>query len=199
MSETPISTETPSSPLVTVTSTVDPSRTHCFTKPVAVLSEGLPNTPQAQEIIQTILKSYEIVAEATHTSDASKFSTVFINDPRFPVPPGTLETVRRLSHNPTLQSAGWLDYRLAYFTAMREEKVPLLTKEALRTPESARTALPDLVWCDSSWELIFESININTDTATVVLKYCETFELTLVLVDSHWFIAAHETLSRCYP
>jgi hypothetical protein len=82
---------------------------------------------------------------------------------------------------------------------MRKEKAPLLTKEALRTPESARAIPPDLIWCDSSWKLIFESMNINPDIAKVALKYCGTFELTLVLVDSHWFIAAYETLSRCYP
>ena len=80
------------------------------------LTYNIPNTPEAKEVMKTIEKAYDIEAEAAYTFDIKKFPTVFINDPRFPVSPGTLEIIKDLTDNPSLESAGWLDYKVAFYS-----------------------------------------------------------------------------------
>lgn len=92
-----------------------------FSKPLTefshfVTAEKTPDTPETKEVIKAVERSYDIEAEAGYTFDITKFSDVFINDPRFPVSAGTLETVRELTNNPFLESAGYLDYKLAYYS-----------------------------------------------------------------------------------
>ncbi|HEX2997581.1 MAG TPA: hypothetical protein VHP14_22350, partial [Anaerolineales bacterium] len=76
----------------------------------------IPNTPNAKQIMQTIENAYDIETEAVYTFDLSKFSTVFINDPRFPLPDATLQVVREMTDDLSLESAGYLDYKLAYYS-----------------------------------------------------------------------------------
>ena len=195
-SETPTSSEIANLSVNTVTPTLDPSLVNCFATPVSVFGKELLITPAAQEISKTVQKSDEIYAEALRTSNPSKFPTVFINDPRFPVSSGTLDTVRRLSNQPSLQSAGWLDYKMAYFTWQIKEGA---FQWSLDTPMPHQTLPPNFVWCGPPPALNFLSLNIDGDIATVVIESCGTTELTLVLVDSHWLIAAYKGLVRCQP
>jgi len=174
------------------------------------LTYSLPDSPEAKEVMKTIEKAYDIAAEAAHTFDLSKFSTVFINDPRFPVSPGTLETIRQLTDNPSLQSAGWLDYKTAYFSWTSNA---ILHSEALHEKAKAENrALSDAErksLVDSYGRmaparvegpikkpsLTFFSVEISDDIATAVLDDGPmTVQLTLVLVDQKWYIAAYKGL-----
>ena len=92
-----------------------------FSKPSTYFSRSktadkIPNTPEAKEVIKAVERSYDIEAEAAYTLDTTKFSDVFINDYRFPVGASTLETVQELTNNPSLELAGYLDYKLAYYS-----------------------------------------------------------------------------------
>ena len=172
---------------------------------------NIPNTPEAKEIMRTVEKAYEIEIEAAHTFDLSKFSTVFINDPRFDVSSGTLETIRELTNNPSLESAGWLDYKMAYHSwrigsTLHAESVQAKAKEENRdltvdekkslvdshgriAPVRAQGSIRKLA-------LKFLSVDVNGDIALVVVNDGPTtVELTMVLVDGKWYIAGFRGIS----
>ena len=175
------------------------------------LTYNIPDTPEVKEVMKTIEKAYDIAAEAAHTFDLSKFPTVFINDPRFPVSPGTLETVRELTNNPSLESAGVLDYKVAYNSWVRDA---ILHSEALHAKAKAEnralSAEERKSLVDSKGRmaparvegpikkatLTFFSVEITDDIATAVLDDGPmTVQLTLVLVDKKWYIAAYKGLA----
>lgn len=191
--------------------------TFSHTSSVAKQSEStniIPDTADTREIVKTIEKAYEIEREAYYTNNFSKFPTVFINDPRFNVDQYTLQTVRELTYNPILKSAGWLDYKIAYWSwgvngAIHTEAVLAkaksenrgLTKEekASLVDRYGRTAPPrppKEKIKNEKMQLEFVSVNVDGDIATVVLdEGPRTIELTLVFVDKSWYIAASKTLS----
>ena len=161
--------------------------------------------------MRTVDKAYDIEAEAAYTFDLKKFPTVFINDPRFPVSPGTLETIRQLTNDPSLESAGWLDYKIAYYSwssgaifkgeelkkkaksenrSLTEEEKQSLTDPQGRTaparPEGSIRKSP----------VMFISMDINDDIAIVIVDDGPmTVRLTLVSVDKQWYITAYKGLS----
>jgi hypothetical protein len=172
---------------------------------VSTYSSDIPNTKTAKDIVKVIEKSYQVEAEAANNFDVSQFPTVFINDSRFPVDPYTLNAVRQLSNQPDLASAGWLDYKTAYYSwrfssILNAESVkekakagnrPLTEEEkkSLVDPQG-RTAPARSVGSSKRLPLTFISMNIKNDVATVVLNDgTYTAELTLVLVDGNWYIA----------
>jgi hypothetical protein len=157
-------------------------------------STHIPNTLEAQEIMRTIERAYDIERGGGTTFDLKlkKFPTVFINDPRFNEEPASLDAIRRMTHNPSLKSAGFLDYKLAYHTAIHEEVLQSLVRNA--QGKSVPTLQVDAFSRKTS--LLFMSIVIKDDIATVVLDDgATTPELTLVLVDKHWYIAKLKILS----
>ncbi len=161
--------------------------------------------------MQTIEKVYDIEAEAAHTFDLSKFPTVFINDPRFPVSRGTLKTIRELTHNPTLESAGWLDYKLAYYSwissaTLHSESVRNKAKAENRAlTEEERKSLIDADGRIAparvedpirQQKLKFMSVSINAEIAKVIVNDGPTtIELTLVLVDEQWYVAGLKSIA----
>jgi hypothetical protein len=165
----------------------------------------IPDTPEAKEIMKTIERAYDIEAEAAYTFDLSKFPTVFINDSRFPVSRGTLKTIRELTHDPSWESAGWLDYKVAYYSWTMDailhseaikEKAKLenrnLTKEEIQSliDPQGRTAPARAEGSVRKQKLKFMSVNINGDIAKAILNDGPTtIELTLVFVDKQWYIA----------
>ena len=169
------------------------------------LTYYIPDTPEAKEVMKTIEKAYDIQAEAAYTFDLTKFPIVFINDPRFPVSRGTLKTIRELTNNPSLESAGWLDYKLAYYSWIRDailhseavrEKAKLenrgLTTEEIQSliDPQGRTAPARAEDPIRQQQLKFMSVSINGDIAKVILNDGPTtIELTLVSVDKQWYIA----------
>jgi hypothetical protein len=176
------------------------------------ISNGnIPDTPEAKEIMEAIERAYDIQVEAAYTFDFSKFPTVFINDPRFPVNAGTLETVRQLTYNPSLESAGWLDYKMAYYswkrdsilhfeavhaTAQAENRALSEEERKSLTDSYGRTAPSRSESPKRTNPIIFKSVEIGGDIATVVLNEgVRTVRLTLVFADNNWYIAASETLS----
>ena len=175
-----------------------------------VTAEKIPDTPETKEVIKAVERAYDIEAEGAYTFDITKFSDVFINDPRFPVSTGTLETVRELTNNPSLESAGYLDYKLAFYSwrinaTIHAEKVKEKAKKENRAlTDEERKSLVDprgrMAPARSesptrSLPLTFFSVEINGDIATVVLDDGpRTIKLSLVMVDKKWYIAGYKGL-----
>lgn len=84
------------------------------------LKKIIPDTTEAKEIMKTVEKAYQIEAKAARNFDPRDFPTVFINDSRFPIYPVTLQVVREMTNNLSLESAGYLDYKLAFYSWWRE-------------------------------------------------------------------------------
>lgn len=175
------------------------------------LRHNIPDTPEAKEIMKTIERAYDIKAEAAYTFDLKKLPTVFINDPRFPLSEKHLETVRQLTYNPSLESAGWLDYEIAHYSWLRDA---ILHSEAVHAKAKAenrdltqeeRKSLVDPYGriaparVDSptrKGRIRFLSVEIDGDIATVVLDDGpRTVQMTLVFVDKKWYIADSKILS----
>jgi len=80
----------------------------------------IPDTPEAKEVMNAVERAYDVQAEAKFNFDIKKFPDIFINDPRFPVSSATLKTIRELTNNPSVESAGYLDYKVAYYSWLIE-------------------------------------------------------------------------------
>lgn len=172
---------------------------------------SIPDTPEAKEIMKTIEKAYDIESEAAYTFNFKKFPTVFINDPRFPMDLSTLQVVREMTDTPSLESAGYLDYKLAYHTwaanailhteevrAKAKAENRALTKEEVvsLTDKYGRSAPARAESPTRKIPIRFISLEINNDIALVVIDDGpRTVELTLVLVDNRWYIADMSILS----
>lgn len=171
----------------------------------------IPDTPEAKEVMKTVEKAYDIEADALYTFDLKKFPTVFINDPHYPVSDGTLETIRELTNNPSLESAGWLDYKLAYYSwissaTLHSESVRSKAKAENReltddekkslVDSKGRIAPARAENPTRKQKLIFLSVDITGDIAKVILNDGPTtIELTLVFVEKNWYIAALKGLA----
>jgi hypothetical protein len=183
-----------------------------FTQRSLKQSLFMPDSKEEKDVIKTIKKAYKIDAEVAYTLDLSKLPTVYINDPRFPLDVGTLQVVRDLTQNPSLESAGFLDYKMAYYSWRRDatllsdaihEKAKSenrdLTedeKKSLIDPQG-RIAPPRPQKPDSELMLTFLSMEINDDIALVVLDTVgSTVELTLVFVDNNWYVAGLKGISN---
>jgi hypothetical protein len=175
------------------------------------VSPNFPDTPLAKKIIRAIERSYDVEVKAAYTLDFSKFPDVFINDSRYLMVPEGLELVRELSRNPSLESAGWLDYKMAYYSWIRDsilhsEAVHAKAKAENRalTPEERKSLIDP--WgrvapvrpkdSPRKVEVAYLSLEVNDDVAIVTLINGVYYsEVTLVLVDKKWYIAYVEHLS----
>lgn len=165
----------------------------------------IPDTPEAKEIMKVVENAYDIETEAAFTFDIKKFPEVFINDPRFPLDPATLQTVKELTNNPLLETAGYLDYKIAFYSwridatinaekikekakqenrdLTQEEKESLIDQNGRIAPARAQGPIRTL-------PLTFLSVEVNDDIAAVVVNDGpRTLEIFLVLVDKKWYIA----------
>ena len=172
---------------------------------------NIPDTPEAQQIMDTIKKAYDIETEGAYTFDFSKFPTVFINDPRFPVDPGTLQVIREMTNNPSLDTAGWLDYKMAYhswardsilyteavFAKAKAENRELTPEErASLTDSYGRSAPARISRPTRNNPVIFKSMKINKDVAYVIVDDGPYLaELALVLVNGNWYIAGFKGIA----
>jgi hypothetical protein len=174
------------------------------------ITRSIPDTPEAREVMKTVEWAYDIRAEAAYSLDLKKLPAVFINDPRFPLSEKRIETVRQLTNDPSRDSAGALDYEIAFYSWWRDAT---MHSEAIREKakaenraltEEERKSLIDPYGRIAparvespirKTPLTFYSIEIQEDIAIVVLDDGpRTVELTLVLVDKHWYIANSEIL-----
>ncbi len=179
--------------------------------PPSIVSTSILDTKETKEIMKTIERAYDIETEAANKFDISKFPTVFINDPRFNVDPATLEVVRQLTNHPELESAGWLDYKVAYYSwrinaTLKEEALKerakaekrQLTNDEIKSLSDpwGRTAPGRALSSTRRIPLTFVSIDVKDDLAVVVLNDgTYTAELALVLVKGKWYIASFKGIS----
>ncbi len=196
----PILAQSGETPLPSPSATLQPGFVATYDlnmKPEVILNEGIPDTDEAWEVINAVERADAIDVKASHALDPSELSTAFINDPRFPLSPPDLDTVRRLSHNPALESAGWLDYKVTMINWIREQQMRPKAENAVPTdiPAPTSTVPPGVVFNPNSPPppLIFQSLSIEGDIAKVVINEgIKTYELTLVLIDGKWYIAAYK-------
>ena len=172
---------------------------------------SIPDTPESKKIMKTIENAYNIEAEAAYTFDLKKFPTVFINDPRFPLPSSTLQIVREMTNDLSLETAGYLDYKLAFYTwradtTLHFEEVQkkaksenrALTAEEKRSliDQYGRSAPARATGPKKKIPIRFISMEIVEDIATALIDDGpRTVELTLVLVDKEWYIAGIKGIS----
>lgn len=174
-------------------------------------ARSIPDTTEAKEIQRTIEKAYMIEEIAARTFDTTEFAKVFINDPRGgKLDDSTLQFVEEvLGINRT--SAGYLDYKLAYYKWWEAgaQKIEALQAKAQAegrplTPEevsslidgSGRIAMPRAQGPVSEIWLDFYSISINGDIAVAIFDDGpRTNRMTLVKVDGKWYIAGNEILA----
>lgn len=176
-----------------------------------VIPDDIPNTPEAKRIMKVVENAYKVEAEAAYTFDLKKFPTVFINDPRFPLPDSTLQTVREMTNNTSLATAGYLDYKLAYYTwranatihfddvqkkAKSENRALTAKEQQSLVDKYGRVAPARASSPNNKVPIRFISMEITNDIATVDIDDGPwTVELTLVLVDKQWYIAAIKGIS----
>lgn len=176
-----------------------------------IVGTGIPDTKEAKEIEKAIVNAYKAEAKAGRTFDLTDFPSVFINDPRFPMGAGTLQVVREMTGNLSLESVGYLDYKMAYYSHWRDgallleelqekakkEKRELREEERLSlVDEFGRSATPRNSSGPRKTPVKIISIAIENDIAYAILNYGPgTVELTLVLVEGHWYIAAIEGIA----
>ncbi len=176
-----------------------------------IIGADIPDTKEAKDIMKAIEKAYDVEIKAARSFDLSKFSTVFINDPRFNVDPYTLDVVREMTNRPDLESAGWLDYKMAYYSWRSEAILNAETIKAKAKAENrdlteeeinslvdshGRSAPSRSFGSPKKPNLTFISMDVKDDIALVVLDDgTYTAELTLVLVDGEWYIAAFNGIS----
>ena len=170
----------------------------------------IPDTPEAKEVMDAVERAYDVQVEAKLYFDIKKLPDVFINDPRFPVSSSTLKTIRELTNNPSVESAGYLDYKVAYYSWLIEstlhvEKVKEKAKQENRplTAEEKKSLVDQNgriapVRSESpkrTLSLTFLSVSVDEDVATVVLNDGPwTLEMYLVLVDKKWYVAGTKGL-----
>ena len=137
--------------------------------PLAGVTTNIPNTLEANKIMQTVKSAFGVELEAKNSSNITRYSDIFINDPRYPLNPESLELVRNVFQNPLLEMAGFLDYKKAYYeTEIFNKPIYLL----------------DPIW------LRFVSIKVSDDIARVIVDVPPyTKEFTLVQIDGNWYVA----------
>jgi len=178
--------------------------------------KDMPDTADAQQIMRTIQRAYELEAKAACTFDISEFPTVFINDPRGgALDPSTAEFVRDVLNGPSLPAPGYLDYKVAYYQwwaegAARWEALQAraaaegrnLTQDEMASLVDSKGRMAGPRGCPgpeaggSKIDLEFLSLHINGDVASVVFDDGpRTNQMTLVKVNHQWYIAGNRILA----
>jgi hypothetical protein len=176
-----------------------------------IYTSGISDNEETWQVVRAIERAYDLQTAAAYSLEFSKFPTIFINDPRFPVSSGTLETIRELTRDYSITSAGYLDYKVAYYEWRRDailhseaihdlaksENRPLTAAEraSLFDPQGriapAREESPV-----RQYAIKYLSVEVDGEIATAVINTgATTSELTLVIVERRWYIAAQQILS----
>ena len=174
--------------------------------------EGLPQSMDADLIIETIQKSYEIENSVAMTFDLFLLEKVYVNDQRGgELSSSTSEFVRSVVGDHSPNNLGYLDYKIAYFSWWKAGALKLedlksraikenrnLTESELKSliDENGRVAMPRSQGIQASTELHFISLDIVDDVATSVFDDgLRTNQMILVKLGSQWYIAGNKILS----
>ena len=168
----------------------------------------IPDSPEALEIIHQVNTALEVEFECIF--DYSRLSSVYVNDLRYPVDDEKLGFIRMVTDNPSLESAGYLDYKTAYYPwwlegkRQWEEIYSKAQAENREVSEEERNAFQASKWgkypggaCNpiGKIEAIIVSILVEDDVATVVYGIgSRVKEATLILIDGHWLIAQEKDI-----
>lgn len=182
---------------------------------------GLSATPTDSDlVIQTLEKACRIEEEAiwtffsTNAFDTSELSAIYVNDPRFPVPPDTLNFVQLITNDTSITYVGYLDFTLATLRywqdgatkwkyvsdRMKAENRNEMTNDErnlLISPTGNMYPAPPSPELKGNVPCMYavQSINIEGDIATVVAsRGATTDEWYLVNQDGQWYIAGRKNL-----
>ncbi len=180
----------------------------------ATISNDNQKLSDSDLVIQTLTKACQIEEDAVWTFDTSEFSSVYVNDPRFPVSPETLSYVRLITNNKSLTDVGYLEFRLsetryyqegvrkwnAVSEKMRAENRNEMTEGEINSlisptgniyPAPPAPELKGNVPCTYA----VQSIIIEGDIAKVIAsRGATTDEWYLVSRDGRWYIAGRKIL-----
>jgi len=179
--------------------------------PLSTSTINIPDTPESQEVIQKIETAYDIEAEAAYSFNTEKFSSVFFNDPRYEISPEEIEFIREFTHDPSLVTAGYLDYKIAYYNWWKDSALRYQAlKEKAKAENREITQNEIKPFIDSKWgmapaqeespireiSLRFISVNVKDDMAIVYLDDgIRIINLAVVLIDNQWYIAGEKRVS----
>ncbi len=165
-------------------------------------------------VVQTLEKACQIAEDAIWTFDTSEFPTVYVNDPRFPVPPDTLRFVQLITNDTSITYVGYLDFSLAVLRYLQDgvvkwkavsERMKAENRNEMTDAERNLLMSPtgNMYPAPPSPELrgnvpcvyAVQSIDIDGDIATVVAsRGATTDEWYLVNRDGQWYIAGRKIL-----
>jgi hypothetical protein len=176
------------------------------------------DTPVADEklLVQTLERACTIEEEAQWTFNTEEYSTVFINDARYTLPPNILSYVRDIKNEPSISEIGFLDFKIAQIFWQQEctqkwktisgvmqaenrdqmtndEKASLFTSGGRMCPAPTAPELKGNVPCTYA----IQSVSIEKDTAMVVASRGATTDAWyFVKKDGQWYITGREVLLR---
>ncbi|MBI3150630.1 MAG: hypothetical protein HYZ21_00710 [Chloroflexi bacterium] len=169
----------------------------------------IQNTPDTQAIMNQL--EITTTVEIGCSFDFSIFPSIYINDPRYEVDEEKIKFIRMATENPSLETAGYLDYKNAYHSWWLEGKrqwEELYAKARAENREISEEEQNEFNaskwgayrggWCSpkASSKLRFVSITFNEDMASVVLGVNDNIrEVNLVLVNGQWMIAQENNLT----
>jgi hypothetical protein len=165
---------------------------------------------------ETVMHQIEIATTIEKACDFefSKFPSVYANDIHYPVDDKKLEFIKTATDNPSLESAGYLDYKIAYhswwlegkrqwkelYEKAQAENRPISEAEQKEFLESKWGTFPGS-WCSpvKSSQLRFISITFEDNIATAVIGVnSRTREVILISLNGQWLIVQEKELLQ-YP
>lgn len=192
--------------------------TYIEESPLSASTVSIPDSPEVKEIMKTVEDAYDIETEAAYDFKTKKFSSVFINDSRYELDSQKLDFVRNFINDSSLETAGYLDYQLAYYNWWHENVTLFESakkKAKLENREVTQKEIKSII--DSEWAkkwglapargkspirentLRFISVDIDGETATVYLHDgFRVVTLYLIRIDKKWYIAGRKGIS-IYP
>ncbi len=176
-----------------------------------LLTPGPPKLPEGleKEIAETILEAYRLFAYADITFDTSKFDTVLIDDPRFPLRSEDIwEVIKAFGYIP--KGAGELTYMRAWYKNRKRGAVLLEEAERKAKAEGREgisaeefNAIKEKLGYEPvfrrpepmppEWEtwFVFYKFDIRGDVAMCLYDTGGTLEQAfLVRKDGKWYIAS---------
>jgi hypothetical protein len=170
----------------------------------AKAAPGVPNSPEAKEIMAVMERAYRIIGVASQTFDLAEFSSVFVDSPDYKLNGKQKEAVAGVLGNATAESAGYLTAMQAQYISLGQGAQLLqaaLAKAKAENREITAQEFQDIIQANhgqmpalgspitTQTVLTYDSMEIDGDKATV--RYDDGAaqqEATLVRIKGRWFI-----------
>lgn len=167
---------------------------------------GVPDTPDARQVMSTMQRAYHLRGVAARTFEVTEFPSVFTDTPDYELSKDQRDLVSRAFGQQVAEDAGYLTYMQAYYVIWSEGATRLqaaldkakaegreLTSEEMQSLVKANDdRVPALGRTDPLYEdkLTYESIAIDGDKAWVQYDDGAALQKALLIkVNGQWLIA----------